>query len=253
MKNKIALSVLLLFISTTCLIAQVGIGTTEPKAMLDIQSSDSGILIPRVALTAANLQAPITAPTVETGLLVFNTATSGTAPNNVTPGFYYWNGSKWTGLTSKITHGGNIQSVIGTSDAVKNPGTGFTDFDDITITFTPVNPIVYVTFSAAGHASTASRNSYIDFRLVNITAGNTVLAGTNSLSTDTNTTSGGQSSTSIVTSWNSSINMFPVAVTPGVPTTLKIQWNIGGVVPQTHFCSVSSLPDSSHRVLTILD
>ncbi len=27
-------------------------------------------------------------------LLVYNTATAGTSPNNVTPGFYYWNGAK---------------------------------------------------------------------------------------------------------------------------------------------------------------
>jgi hypothetical protein len=28
-------------------------------------------------------------------MLVYNTATAGVSPNNVVPGFYYWNGSKW--------------------------------------------------------------------------------------------------------------------------------------------------------------
>jgi hypothetical protein len=46
-----------------------------------------------VALTATNAAGPITSPV--TSLLVYNTATAGTAPNNVTPGFYMWDGAAW--------------------------------------------------------------------------------------------------------------------------------------------------------------
>ena len=67
-----------------------------PSAVLDIESTNKGVLFPRVALTAANLAGPIVSPA--TGLTVFNTATDGTAPNTVTPGYYYWNGSRWVKL-----------------------------------------------------------------------------------------------------------------------------------------------------------
>jgi hypothetical protein len=69
-----------------------------PSAVLDIESANKGVLFPRVALTAANLAGPIVSPA--TGLTVFNTATDGTAPNTVTPGYYYWNGTKWTKLAT---------------------------------------------------------------------------------------------------------------------------------------------------------
>ncbi|NLL29328.1 MAG: hypothetical protein GX259_11115 [Bacteroidales bacterium] len=74
----------------------VGIGTTSPHATaaLDITATNKGLLIPRVALSSTTLINPITT-TPATGLLVYNTATAGAAPNNVVPGFYYWNGTKW--------------------------------------------------------------------------------------------------------------------------------------------------------------
>lgn len=91
-------SILLSFAS--CLVfstafAQVGIGTSSPStsAQLEVNSSTRGFLPPRVALTATNATSPISSPVA--GLMVYNTATAGTAPNNVTPGFYYYDGSKW--------------------------------------------------------------------------------------------------------------------------------------------------------------
>ena len=93
--------------------AQTGIGTTTPNASakLDVTATDKGFLPPRVALTATNSASPTTSPAA--GLLVYNTATSGTAPNNVVPGYYYWNGTTWvnfiasnssTGLTNDQTN-----------------------------------------------------------------------------------------------------------------------------------------------------
>jgi hypothetical protein len=61
--------------------------------MLDVKSTNKGILPPRVALTAINSASPITSPAI--GLHVYNTATAGTSPNNVFPGDYCWNGTKW--------------------------------------------------------------------------------------------------------------------------------------------------------------
>jgi len=78
--------------------AQTGIGTTTPNASakLDVSSSTMGFLPPRVALTASNVFAPIAGTSsAAAGLLIYNTATAGTIPNNVVPGYYYWNGTKW--------------------------------------------------------------------------------------------------------------------------------------------------------------
>lgn len=81
--------------------AQVGVGTTTPQAAFDVTSTTQGMLIPRVALTSRLVQAPVTNPqggNVVTSTLVYNTATAGTAPNNVAPGFYYWSGTQWVAI-----------------------------------------------------------------------------------------------------------------------------------------------------------
>jgi hypothetical protein len=78
----------------------VGIGnenTPESSAQLDVNATDKGFLPPRVALQTTNNPIPITAPAA--GLLVYNTETAGTPPNNVKPGYYYWNGFKWNNLS----------------------------------------------------------------------------------------------------------------------------------------------------------
>jgi hypothetical protein len=86
---------------------QVGIGTATPNssAQLEVASTNKGFLPPRVALTATNGAGPITSPA--TGLLVYNTATAGSSPNNVAPGYYYNSGTTaspfWTSLDNGST------------------------------------------------------------------------------------------------------------------------------------------------------
>jgi hypothetical protein len=90
--------------------AQTGIGTTTPNAAakLDVSSSTKGFLPPKVALTATNSFDPITGLSGSTalataaGLLIYNTATAGTAPNNVVPGYYYWNGTTWVQISAGL-------------------------------------------------------------------------------------------------------------------------------------------------------
>jgi len=62
----------------------------DTSAMLDVKSSNKGVLIPRLALTGLHDSATIHFP--KTSLLVYNTATAG----GLTPGFYYWNVNTWT-------------------------------------------------------------------------------------------------------------------------------------------------------------
>lgn len=95
-------------------IGNVGIGSSpNASAKLEINATNSGLLIPNVALTAKNSVGPITSPA--TSLLVYNTATAGVSPNNVVPGYYYWNGSAWIAFTGT---GGNDWSINGNSGTV---------------------------------------------------------------------------------------------------------------------------------------
>lgn len=83
-------------------IAQTGIGTTTPhaSAKLDVTATNKGFLPPRVTLTSTTDVSTIASPA--TGLLIYNTATAGTAPNNVVPGYYYWNGSAWIQISGGL-------------------------------------------------------------------------------------------------------------------------------------------------------
>lgn len=107
--------VVLIFLSAFSSNSQsVGIGTTtpDPSSILDIYDNARGVLLPRVALVSTTSASPVTNPA--TGLLVYNTATSGTSPINVIPGYYYWNGSKWYPVVNKGTNFGDMQYWDGT-------------------------------------------------------------------------------------------------------------------------------------------
>ncbi|MCX8144185.1 MAG: hypothetical protein N3F62_08040 [Bacteroidia bacterium] len=103
----------------------VGINPTgnlpNNSAGLDVDFTNKGVLIPRVALTARNSNAPIGAG-IANSLLVYNTATAGTFPNNVYPGYYYWDGSAWQRLTNGIANGWDINgnTLTGTLPATPN-------------------------------------------------------------------------------------------------------------------------------------
>lgn len=113
---------LLLLFFTVSFQAQVGIGTTNPEGALDITSSTQGILIPRVSLLATNVAAPVVNPSTLgaplTSTLVYNNATAGTSTTAVTPGYYYWDGSKWIRLNTESSW-----SLYGNSNT--NPSINF--------------------------------------------------------------------------------------------------------------------------------
>ena len=108
--------------------AQVGIGTTAPNAALDVTSTTDGLLIPRVSLTATNIATVITPTTSE---LVFNTNTSAVGPNQVTPGFYYWDGSLWIRLSTGNSNDWSLTGNAGTNSAINYLGTS--DANDLVL------------------------------------------------------------------------------------------------------------------------
>ena len=88
--------------------SNVGIGTTNPNssAILSVNSTTQGILLPTMTQSQRNLIA-----TPATGLLVFQT--------DNTPGFYYFNGTTWVaiaGSTSGSSSGSNANTLIYTTD-----------------------------------------------------------------------------------------------------------------------------------------
>jgi hypothetical protein len=108
MKKSLGVLFITVFI-TLQVEAQTGIGTTTPNASakLEVASTTQGFLPPRIALTGSNDIATIknaagTSITPATGLLVYNTASAGTAPNNVVPGYYYWNGTIWVQISNGL-------------------------------------------------------------------------------------------------------------------------------------------------------
>ena len=146
MKLKTYIASLLLLV-INALHAQVGIGTTSPNtaSMLDITSTNSGLLIPRVALTSTADVATIASPV--TSLLVYN---SGFAPN----GYYYWNGTIWVQLSTSNT----AWSLTGNTGT--NSGTNFLGTtDDVDIVFKRFN----VRAGFIGNPTVASGNKNTSF------------------------------------------------------------------------------------------
>ena len=87
----------------------VGIGTNSPSssAILSLNSTTQGLLIPSLTQTQRN---SISSPA--TGLLIFQTDNS--------PGFYFFNGTSWVSIagssSSGSTSGSNPNTLIYTSD-----------------------------------------------------------------------------------------------------------------------------------------
>lgn len=93
-RQNLVLGIVAILFSLMPIQAQVGIGTTSPAGALDISSSSSGLLIPRVALESTTdittVLNPNTHELIES-TLVYNSGTGGLTP----AGFYYWDGDSW--------------------------------------------------------------------------------------------------------------------------------------------------------------
>ncbi|PXV58844.1 hypothetical protein CLV62_14324 [Dysgonomonas alginatilytica] len=87
--------------------AQVGINTEspDPSAILDIVSSNKGILIPRVELTSIDMNLDGLSGQAE-GLLVYNTGSV------LAKGYYYWNGSEWTNIETNSAISPKIDLLV---------------------------------------------------------------------------------------------------------------------------------------------
>lgn len=118
--------------------AQVGINTTVPEGILDISSNNQGVVFPRVSLTDKLMQAPVTNPNganLVIGTVVYNINTSGAYPNNVIPGYYFWDGTSWIEMNSD-----NIYKNDGIINEERTVGvTNTVNFDNSTFLIDGIN------------------------------------------------------------------------------------------------------------------
>jgi hypothetical protein len=106
LRNTYLMCSILLLTFTSTMKPQVGIGTQTPEGALDLNSQDLpagvyyGFVLPRVALTDATVAAPVVnannpADALAVGTVVYNTNTTYTGTNDVSPGIYMWDGVDW--------------------------------------------------------------------------------------------------------------------------------------------------------------
>ena len=161
------------------------------------------------------------------------------------------NGSATTGWKRIVTwdqlilntYGTNNQGVTGTTDCSVNTS-AYTDVPQMSITFTPIHSTIYVSFTFSGYEQVSGMpQQWVDFRIVR---DGVPVKGSNCTAGDYDDTRG------VVTSFNGSLYL-AMAVTPGVPTTIKAQWARDGLVVGTMYCNAATYPDFCHRSLIIID
>jgi len=183
--------------------------TPNASAMLDIKSSDKGLLIPRVALTSTSSASPITSPA--TSLLVYNTATTG----DVTPGYYYWNGSQWVRFATGT--GAGITSI--------GPGTSGTETSGSGLTFSanPITTTGTIALSNSGVAAGTYGNSGGNIPNITVDARGRLTSAANRLLTYSDVGAAASSHTHATLSNGAGISAFSYngsgAATVGLTTT----------------------------------
>lgn len=160
-KYKILVCSLLLGFLLNPVNAQVLIGDTSTTnvvadgAIFQLESSDKGLLLPRVALTSRTDNTTITPSLVE-GLWVYNTATSGSGLDRVTPGFYFWDATRWVRIYDE---GYTVQFEQTSTERPQNTTTTYTipGLDqNVTVPYTGTYEIHVSGYIAAANHSTSS-------------------------------------------------------------------------------------------------
>jgi len=131
--------------------SQVAIGTKtiEDGVMFQMESSNKGLLIPRVSLTSRSDVTTI-APSAVEGLWVYNTASAGLGNNKVTEGMYFWDSSEWIriyneGYSEQFFQTIGVKCEI-TGDTYTLPGLDQT----ITPSYTGTYQIIVVCYYSSG-------------------------------------------------------------------------------------------------------
>ena len=170
--------------------AQVGIGTTSPNAssILDVVSTNKGLLMPRVALSSTTSPSPLLSHVA--GMQVYNTATV----SDVVSAQYYNNGTKWIrlgeapiknytflrtsdNLPSDVVGDNNVSAYRTGHTALGNvqldPEAGYPSASGTRLASSVLN--VYENFNTANGYNTKENIGIASSIILNMPAGNTHL------------------------------------------------------------------------------
>jgi len=125
----------------------------DPNAIIELESSNKGLLLPRVALTATNIWGLASGTTHIAGMTVYNTATNGTGATAVTPGYYYNDGEKWV----RLADAGNFWSVVGNEGT--NSGDNFLGTTDNASLSVRTNSLERMVVDSVGNVGISTRKS----------------------------------------------------------------------------------------------
>jgi len=118
MKKKILLLIIgCVFMTTYFVYPQTGIGTEIPDvtSMLEVKSTNKGVLLPRVTLTSIDMDLDGVAGQ-ETGLLVYNNG------GTLTDGYYFWNGAEWRVFDNSTAMAPVIEELLCASASITPAG-----------------------------------------------------------------------------------------------------------------------------------
>ena len=108
-----------LFLANSPSYAQIKVGnnpnTINSNSILELESTNKGLLIPRIVLNSLSSVSPLTG-TVPAGMLIYSSGGS------VSDGFYFWNGTSWLSVLTQnnafINNGNSFATTarLGTND-----------------------------------------------------------------------------------------------------------------------------------------
>ncbi|MFT6799814.1 MAG: hypothetical protein ACJAWA_001947 [Nonlabens sp.] len=159
--------------------AQVGIATDSPEAALDIDSPDSGVLLPRIALSSLTSALPVTNPNGDflvDGTMVWNTGPVGGVSQT---GFYLWENNQWNLVVSENKPQIFIgRMVISASDF--SAGTKIINgipFNPTTVEFTAISNTETLNggYTSSGSGNDANNSISYTFGYAKVIAGSTVI------------------------------------------------------------------------------
>ncbi|MFV0531943.1 MAG: hypothetical protein ACK5MD_10970 [Flavobacteriales bacterium] len=160
MKKKIFFCIIhLLCIHTT---AQVGIGTSNPnpKSLLDIQSKQTGLLVPRMTTTERNA---LTLNTMHEGMMVYDTEVKD---------FFYVKNSLWETINTDVVPSFYIHTAFFNRKVAEdnNSGTsiGTSWFTFLDKTYTPKSSVATNTifFECSSSLETVGGKAYVEVQFV---------------------------------------------------------------------------------------
>jgi hypothetical protein len=149
--------VLITFLTSDYVFGQVKVGDNPTQinanAIMELESANKGVLLPRIALTSTSSPSPMSA--FVAGMVVYNTATAG----DVVPGFYVSNGLSWTKIDNQS-------------------GTTYTGSTSVTLNGTSFERAALtgdVTATANSNATTIANDAVTYSKMQNVSANNRIL------------------------------------------------------------------------------